>query len=237
MSGFYDAAMNTSGNAWAGVRERVRELARAPGAGDVFGAGAHGFELSDPLTPAELAELEEYLGLRLPEEYRAFLLLVGAGGAGPAYGVFPVGRGEDGRWRWDGDGSDLVVPERLGEPFPVTDPTSEPLEVLRAREPAEEDFEDFEGFETACDAWEERVGDLLWSGERTVGAVCLCHLGCALRQWLVVSGPEAGRMWQDSRADGVGLRPLTDDGGTPLTFADWYLGWLHGVSRSAGGRP
>jgi len=224
--------MQTSGAVWTGVREQVRELAGAPGAAGVFGAGAHGFELSDPLTPEELAELEEQLKVRLPEEYREFLLSVGAGGAGPAYGVFPVGRGEDGRWRWNGDGSELVVPERLGEPFPVAEPDPESLTVLWAREPREEDFEDADEFDAAYGDWDERMADILWSEERTVGALCLCHLGCALRQWLVVSGPEAGRMWQDSRADGVALQPLTDDDGTPLTFGDWYLGWFHGVSTS-----
>ncbi|WP_190064503.1 hypothetical protein [Streptomyces griseocarneus] len=58
----------------------------------------------------------------------------------------------------------------------------------------------------------------------------IAHLGCALREWLVVSGPERGRVWSDGRADGVDLAPLLDDKlgdkGEPVTFTRWYLAWL-----------
>ncbi|PDP88669.1 SMI1/KNR4 family protein [Glycomyces fuscus] len=225
--------MDTGTDVWAGVRERVRELARAPGAEEVFGAGSHGFGLLDPLTPEELAELEGRLGARLPTGYREFLLRVGAGGAGPAYGLFPVVRGADGRWRWHGDGAGLAALARLAEPFPASGPDPRTLAELRAREPVEEDFGDAEEFDRAYEAWDARMADLLWDEGRTVGALCLCHLGCALRQWLVVSGPEAGRMWNDARVDDQDLQPLTGADGAPLTFTDWYLGWLEEASRAA----
>ncbi|WP_040684755.1 SMI1/KNR4 family protein [Nocardiopsis halotolerans] len=225
--------MDTSTDVWAGVRERVRELAGAPGAEEVLGAAAHGFELLDPLTPEELAELEGQVGTRLPTGYREFLLQVGAGGAGPSYGVFPVVRGADGRWRWHGDGADLTELRRLAEPFPVTGPAPGRLAALRAREPREENFGDVEQFDVVYEAWDARMADLLWSEERTVGALCLCHLGCALRRGLVVSGPEAGRVWHDGRVDDEDLRPLTGGDGTPLTFTDWYLGWLEEAFRTA----
>ncbi|WP_435108574.1 SMI1/KNR4 family protein [Nocardiopsis synnemataformans] len=229
--------MDTGTDVWAGVREQVRVLARAPGSEEVFGARAHGFELLDPLTSKELAELEGQLGVRLPEEYREFLLHVGAGGAGPAYGVFPTVKGPDGWWRWHGDGADLTVPERLAQPFPATGADPGSLAALRVQEPVEEDFGDPEEFDAAYEAWHERVEELLWDEDRTVGALCLCHLGCALRQWLVVSGPEAGRVWNDGRVDGEDLQPLTGKDGAPLGFADWYLQWLREVSRVVEIRP
>ncbi|MGW0697968.1 SMI1/KNR4 family protein [Streptomyces sp. NPDC002867] len=213
---------------WAGVRERVLSLAKAPGADQVFGFHGHEFRLEDPLAPEELASLEARLGVRLPEDYREFLLRVGAGGAGPAYGVFPVQRGEEGEWEWDGDGGDMASPDRMAEPFPV----DRPEEALAAHEsecPEEDDFDEPDAYDAAFEAWDER--DPLWSDDLTVGAICLCHLGCALRQWLVVSGPDRGRMWDDRRADGTDLRPLINADGSPMAFADWYLSWLEQAER------
>lgn len=209
-----------SAGIWVGVRDRVRALADMPGAQEVFGFHGTGFRLEDPLTPDELADLERYAGVRLPEEYRGFLLYVGAGGACPAYGVFPVRRNEDGTWAWHGDGGDMTLPTRLAEPFPVDRVAPDALDALVAERPEEDDYEDEDSFDAANDAWEERMGAALWSDEATVGAIRLCHLGCAQRQWLVVSGPERGRMWDDPRCDDADLEPLG------VTLADWYLKWL-----------
>ncbi|MEV4333395.1 SMI1/KNR4 family protein [Streptomyces sp. NPDC049597] len=216
---------------WVGVRERVQALAGTPGAVQVFGFHGHGFRLEDPLTPQELAALEERLGVRLPEDYRAFLLHVGAGGAGPAYGVFPVQRGEDGEWEWDGDGGDMASLDRMTELFPVDRPREEALAAHESECPDEDDFDDPDAYDAAYEAWDER--DPLWSDDLTVGAICLCHLGCALRRWLVVSGPDRGRMWDDRRADGIDLQPMSNADGSPMTFADWYLTWLEEAERQA----
>ncbi|GAA3373819.1 hypothetical protein GCM10020367_35260 [Streptomyces sannanensis] len=204
---------------WAGVRERA------------LGLGW----LADPLTEAELADLEAQAGVRLPEEYRDFLLRVGAGGTGPQYGVFPARRAEGGQWRWDGDGGHMTVLDRLAEPFPVRGPDPEVPAALEAERPEEEDFEDIEDFDAAWEAWDERTAGLLWTEDRTVGAICLCHVGCAERRWLVVSGPERGRIWADARCDDVDLEPLRGPDGEPLTFASWYLSWLDEASREVVG--
>ncbi|MFD8997881.1 SMI1/KNR4 family protein [Streptomyces abikoensis] len=60
---------------------------------------AHRFELLPPLTQAELEEAECQTGVRLPEEYRTFLLEAGAGGAGPDYGSSPLRPGTTGTGR------------------------------------------------------------------------------------------------------------------------------------------
>jgi len=58
------------------------------------------------------------------------------------------------------------------------------------------------------------------------GAIPICHLGCALRHWLVVCGPEAGHVWEDSRADDEGFSPLKKPGHDRVTFYLWYRTWL-----------
>ncbi|WP_067824776.1 SMI1/KNR4 family protein [Actinomadura kijaniata] len=206
---------------WIRVRERVAALAASPHAAGVFGGHSHRFELEPVLTPDELAEAEAQFGVTLPEDYRGFLLHAGRGGAGPSHGIFPLRRGKDG-WRWEGDGADLASLTRLREPFPVRGPDPAALDALLAERPEEEDFEDVDAFDVAYEAWDERLAELLWNEDRTVGAVCLCHHGCAAREWLVVSGPERGTVWSDDRVDEVDLRPR----GERTTFGRWYLEWL-----------
>ena len=209
---------------WAGVRERVRALAESASGRKVFGSIGHGFALDDPLTPDEVDALEAQIGVALPDEYRTFLLEVGAGGAGPYYGIYPA-RCQD-RWCWEGDGVELADLSRLAEPFPVQGPDPAALRALLDERPEEEDYEQLDDFDGAIEAWEQRWAALMWSADRTVGAVVISTSGCAVRQWLVLSGPERGRIWWDGRVDDEDLEPLRDDEGEPVSFAQWYLGWL-----------
>ncbi|WP_067388558.1 SMI1/KNR4 family protein [Streptomyces sp. F-3] len=220
---------------WAGVRERVAAVGARPRSTEVFGALGHGFRLEEPLTAAEPAELETQIGVRLPEDCRQFLLTVGAGGAGPAYGVLPLRRTGAG-WRWEGDGADLADLSRLAGPFPVQGPDAAAVRALLDECPEEEDFggpDGLEEFDARRESWEERWVEPMWNPDRTVGAVVICHRGCALREWLVLSGPERGRTWADARADedGTDLVPRLDASGEPLTFARWYLDWLEAAER------
>ncbi len=64
------------------------------------------------------------------------------------------------------------------------------------------------------------------------GAIPICHLGCALRQWLVVTGPEAGNIWCDYRADRRGIYPLSAPGKERVTFYQWYRDWLDDVLKA-----
>ncbi|MFG2776166.1 SMI1/KNR4 family protein [Streptomyces sp. NPDC048350] len=215
---------------WKGVRQRVEALGASPQSSEVFGALGHEWVLEEPLGHAELAELEEQIQVRLPEEFRSFLVHVGAGGAGPAYGVFPVRRVQ-GRWRWEGDGAELADLSRLAEPFPEQGPDPKLLEKLAAEQPGEEDFEETEEFDDAIEAWDERWDGVMFNPDRTVGAIVLSTRGCALRDWLVLTGPHRGTMWSDDRADEADLAPRLNDDGTPVTFAHWYTDWLHQAER------
>ncbi|MFJ9352126.1 SMI1/KNR4 family protein [Streptomyces sp. NPDC101237] len=221
---------------WAGVRRRLVAAGAGPSGDKVFGALGHRWIVEDPLAQHELDELEAQTGVRLPEEYRTFLLHVGAGGAGPAYGLFPVRRVQ-GRWRWEGDGADLADLTRLAEPFPAEGPDQKVLDDLLAQRPEEEDFDDIEDFDDAVEAWDERWEATMWAPERTVGAVVISHLGCAQREWLIVSGGHRGTIWSDCRVDDVDLTPLLDKDGTPVTFARWYTDWLEKAEGAALSAP
>lgn len=217
---------------WNGVRRRVAELGTRPLSDKVFGSLWHKWVLEDPLADDELAELEAQLGVRLPEDYRDFLTRVGAGGAGPAYGVFPVRRVQS-RWRWEGDGADLADLALLTRPFPEHGPDPEAVDALLAERPEEEDFDEIEDFDEAAEAWDERWDALMFAPERTAGALVISHLGCAQREWLIISGTHRGTVWSDCRVDDIDLAPLLDDAGTPVSFARWYLDWLEQAEATA----
>ena len=195
------------------IRTDVQFLARR-GSG-VFGASKHGFKLSPVLTDSEVAEFERMHRVTLPQDYRLFLTVVGRGGAGPYYGLFCLGETDDGFNTRAWHECDHFV-GTLSIPFPHTaawnDLSGLPSEIL-ADSDEDEYFRQMETFERGY----YRAID---------GAIPICHLGCALRQWLVVIGPEAGHVWSDSRADNEGLSPLLCSRASRTTFYTWYRTWL-----------
>jgi hypothetical protein len=53
----------------------------------------------------------------------------------------------------------------------------------------------------------------------------MCHMGCALRVWLVVTGEEAGHLWRDGRTDDSAILPfLTREA------VDFTIRWLYSLS-------
>lgn len=51
-------------------------------------------------------------------------------------------------------------------------------------------------------------------------------MGCALRLWLVVLGPESGNLWADYRADHKGPISVADENSDRVTFYEWHRAWL-----------
>ncbi|MEU9832168.1 SMI1/KNR4 family protein [Streptosporangium sp. NPDC048047] len=215
---------------WAGVRERVLALRAAPGARRVFGAffkgHGHGFELSPPLTGAEVAEIETALGTSLPGEYRGFLMEVGAGGAGPDYGLFPPALPpEENR---------AALAGRLRRPF-RPDHAQRALDEYDEREPSRDAYPDEEGYRRAFGAWDDEFDEL--DEALVAGTLCVSDRGCGYHTLLVVTGPERGTVWEDVRAVGMGVVPLGDGDGGRMTFAEWYLEWLSHAERRAAEKP
>src|SRR6185503_8101468 len=100
----------------------------------LFGAETHKYRLGPTVSERELTEFESRHGISLPEDYREFLRTAGNGGAGPFYGVFPLGM-------FDGAGDELE-PWREGDgivgvlsaPFPLVDEWNLPAERLEPPE-------------------------------------------------------------------------------------------------------
>ncbi len=210
------------------IRQLRADIERVYGRGelgDVFGAEAHEFALNPPLTEGEIAAAEAAHGVTLPQEYRLFLLLVGNGGAGPHYGLFRHGEVDDNFEFAAWEDSPLVG--ELAVPFPHQAPWND-----LSGAPDDESYDE-EGYERALNEFEARYFDTALVN----GAIPICHRGCALRQWLVVTGPEAGTVWCDDRAERGGIYPLTTLGKERVTFYQWYRDWLDEVLSSDEARP
>lgn len=198
------------------IREAVRRLQAAQPA--VFGASGHRFALNPPVSAAEVVTFERVHRVELPAAYREFITAVGNGGAGPYYGVFPLGQ-------MDGTGAELQpwqsqngIVGILSEPFLLrevwNDLTGMPADSLADTDACE--------YERQLDAFDQKY----WDASRLNGSFPICHMGCALRLWLVVTGDEAGHMWCDRRAEYAGLVPVRAKDGSPATFSSWYAEWL-----------
>ena len=203
----------------ASVLEKLSALRAADPDFSVFGAASHRYELNAPCAEQDVRAFETEHDVQLPEDYRAFLLECGNGGAGPSYGLFPLGR-------WDGAGRELELwPGESGswgqlrEPFPHTQPWNLPDE--RFQQPA-----DGHADEAAEQAWYDAFDQAYFAPALTNGAMPICHEGCAYRDLLIVTGPQRGRMWIDGRSSDEGIAPLGPVGQDAPTFAAWYLSWL-----------
>jgi hypothetical protein len=198
------------------ILDTLARLQSAPPS--VFGAGAHGFRLNPPLTEARVLEFEEAHGITLPSDFREFLIAVGNGGAGPFYGLFPLGQMDDNFAMRDWRENDATVGD-LSQPFRFqaawNNLTGKP----------EDGFVDLDesDYWRRMDAFERTY----WGAELMNGAIPICHEGCALRIWLVVTGPQRGFLWEDQRSEFGGVQPVRLADGSPAKFISWYEEWLN----------
>lgn len=206
---------------YAAVRTAIGRLRAGREWIKVFGANGHGFILNTPLTEVDVRAFEERQAVALPADYRGFLIEVGNGGAGPYYGLFKLGEMDD------NDGSAPWLEGFVGSlaaPFPFTeawnDLTSRPYPDRISNEQYERDL----------DAFEKQY----W--KPIDGAFPICHLGCAMRVWLVISGPERGHVWLDDRASDNGISPVAGKNGERLTYGAWYQVWLDEALAQLGQR-
>ncbi|MBT2453453.1 SMI1/KNR4 family protein [Streptomyces sp. ISL-86] len=151
----------------AAVRARVRGLGESDPGLTRSGAETHRYAMGAPLGEAEVRGFESAHGIRLPGAYRAFVVGVGNGPAGPHHGLLPLTTprpeaGDD--WAVDGEWEDDRRPGRLAAPFPLSGPRPGPLGPVEAEE---------------------------W----TRGTLTLAEQGCGMFSRLVLNGPYAGEVW------------------------------------------
>lgn len=191
-----------------------------------MGPGLHGFALNPPLPKADVAAFEREHGVQLPADYRRFLTVVGNGGAGPHQGLFPLGQHMVMR---------RLEPRRAGGGS-VGIP-SQPFRHSRRwnRVAGKPDADAIPASE--CDAAMEAWQAAYFDCRLMDGAVPLADLGCGLSEWLVGTGPEAGSVWGDYRADERGI-VLLGIGELPCVgLAAWYLSWLDEALAALDGHP
>lgn len=153
---------------------------------------------SSGVTSSRIEAFEARWGIVLPDEYRAFLLTVGDGAPGPWGGLIPLG------YEPDPSTGELVplseeIGARIREPFKGSTDGAE-SELAEERDDG--------------DPREEATWD---------GVLPLAWGGDTMWAWLVVTGPERGRVWEtESGSWFPAATPLC----RPVTFREWYAVWL-----------
>lgn len=197
----------------------------------LFGAEEHRYKLRKPVSERTIAKFEKQHTFELPADYRAFLLRMGNGGAGPCYGIF----------RFQDYGKDRVV--ELSKPFPhsaawnmpkewfhnLPNPWPKiPDEALAGKTTLKAQMEVRKAYPADQQLLQRRreLTDWYFSSEHSTGAIPICHEGCGYLDFLVLRGPTHGTIWCDGRVSDQGIHPVQSPSGDFLTFGDWYTCWL-----------
>jgi len=190
------------------LQEKLTELRRRDRQFQMFGATTHHYLLNSCLSESTLQEAEAQYSIILPEDYRRFLLLMGDGGAGPEYGIYPLER------CLQQSVHDLRL---LQAPFPHVDAWNMTPEDLGL----DRDKLDEEYFHEAFD--EAYFKDTYVQGTLRIGTQ-----GCGYGNLLVIAGSERGHMWCDGRSSDEGIYPLPTikRPNERLSFFAWYELWL-----------
>lgn len=164
----------------------------------VFGSSSHKYQFNDVVSANEIALFENKHGVKLPVEYKEFLLNLGNGGVGPYYGLYPLEKYRDhyNDHLWEDE--DLAR-DYLNVPFKRTERwIPEPI--------VDEPEQDFEGL---------------------YGTISICHEGCGYLFTIIVNGEGYGDIWFDAMVSRQGIMPLiNNESNRRYSFFEWYESWL-----------
>ena len=198
------------------IRQKLAQLKKKDTTFQIFGASTHKYDLAPPVPEEQILAFEKAHQISLPTEYRAFLLEIGGGGAGPHYGLtaFAECLGH----------ADRDEPFSLQTAFPYTN------------------YCNVKNDDSALTPDEYRVYEAeYFHNKHIVGSIFVCHEGCGYNTLLIVSGTERGTIWLDGRVSDGGIGPLStyhpssperiaplyqsvDD--KRIGFMEWYEHWL-----------
>lgn len=179
------------------IRLKLPLAAQADQECEVFGASSHRYKLNPPLHHAQLQEFEQVHGIILPESYAAFLTEIGNGGAGPYYGVHPLGTNQS------------MELERLHKPSAIQ--STSLLDGI------------IEDADYAVKADTDEMSDTEYDeyiAEMTQGLLNIGEQGCSYETMLVVTGELRGKViYMDLESHQTFVT-------YEETFLDWYERWL-----------
>ncbi|MEH1873233.1 SMI1/KNR4 family protein [Nostoc sp.] len=207
------------------LKKNLTQLAILDATFEVFGSELHQYQFKPCLSNKDIQVFESRYNIKLPTEYRNFLLEIGNGGAGPGYGLSGL----------SGIESEDVIPEKLypenyeilSKPFLLTEAWND-LDLIVKNNTA---------FVTNNNKY--------FDDKFIQGTLPITNYGCGIYAILVVTGEQSGKIWIDDRTNDNGIYPASlsfchafhdinpDDSypnsneEQPLSFYDWYEDWLN----------
>lgn len=201
----------------------------------VTGASDHRYRFGPKASEAWVAFAEGRYDIRLPDQFRRFLLEVGNGGCGPWHGLkrfgFLPSAATAPQAVWTGEQGEITIQWGVTRIGPVEFlPDGSPTDGFETR--YYEAMRNLAGGDTILsDAFpfsQDVIPDEeMWSALRAdhtrwpvPGAWQLAEYGCGIQEVLVLNGPRTGEVWSIDFSNDSGARRVSG------SFAEWYDGWL-----------
>ncbi|MGI8504332.1 MAG: SMI1/KNR4 family protein [Hassallia sp.] len=205
------------------IRNKLTQLAILDTTFQIFGSESHQYQFNPCLEEAQIEAFEVKYNIRLPSEYRNFLLEVGNGGTGPGYGLYRLPGLEN-------ENEITAIPSKKNEgllckPFLLKEAWNDLNLMIKDKADTE--------------------NNPYFDSKFVQGTITIAHYGCGIYAMLVVSGEQKGKIWIDDRTNDGGIYPATlnfchyfhaddpddfqscEEEQEPLSFYDWYEDWLN----------
>jgi hypothetical protein len=161
-------------------------------------------------TPVSVPEIESFESLheiKLPEEFKSFLSIIGVG-AGPGYGIFSLNRMQKEWEEWNAE----LGSGRMADKFELADKNAADMILQKKSDPKNYNY---------CHL------------KSVAGLLPISTDGCTYYEYIVLNGEQKGKVWS-MEADGFGTLPAGAIHEAEFTFFDWYEKWLNDVLTENG---